>query len=522
MIERKIVIGLITSTEYLQKIRPIWDPMLIESSTARMLAGWAVSHFDKYNKAAGKEIESIFFKKVNEGLDKEIAEEIEEDILPDLSEESINEDFDLDYLVTETFQYFKSRQLIQLSTQIENLLEHGKGDFAERLEQAEQLRQEFIPIQAEQDNSIDLSQTSSLKAFKKAFTKAAEPLVTWPKQLGEFWNAQFVPGGFLSLLAPEKRGKTFWLLEIAIRAAKQGRKVAFFQAGDMNEAEQLRRIGVYLCKRSNLEKYCKEHYEPVRDCIRNQFDECDKKERECDFGIFSEKADIKEIRLIELEEIIEAYADEPKYRACYNCKDYDRKKLGVPWVRKIEKTQPITYIDVRKKVHEFFIQQNRNFKLVSYANGTLSVGIIETQLDKWQFQNGFIPELIIIDYADLLVPSIRAEFRHQQNQIWKELRRLSQTPRATILPLVVSPTQADAKAYKTYRLNLDNFSEDKRKFGHVTAMYGFNQDPLGREKALGLMRINEIVIREGEYSNTNEVTVLQNLRQGRPFKGSYF
>lgn len=522
MIERKIVIGLITSTEYLQKIRSVWDPMLIESSTARMLAGWAVKHFDKYNKAANKEIESVFFKKVKEGLDKEIAEEIEEDILPDLSEESIKEDFDLDYLISETFQYFKSRQLMQLSEQIENLLEHGKGEFEDRLKQAEQLRQEFIPIQVEQDESIDLSKHSALKDFKKAFTDATKPIVTWPKQLGEFWNAQFIPGGFLSLLAPEKRGKTFWLLEIAIRTARQDKKVAFFQAGDMNKSEQLRRIGVYLCQRSNQEKYCKEHYEPVRDCIKNQYNECDKEERECDFGIFEEKADIKEIRLIELEEMIEAFNDEPEYKACYNCKDYDRKKLGAPWLKKIKKAEPITYFDVRKKVHEFFIKRKRNFKLSTHANGTLSMSIIETILDRWQFEDGFIPHEIVIDYADLLVPSIRAEFRHQQNQIWKELRRLSQTPRGTIYPLVISPTQTDAKAYKTYRLQLDNFSEDKRKYGHVTAMYGLNQDPQGREKALGLMRINEIIIREGDYSNNNEVTVLQNLRQGRPFKGSYF
>ena len=69
---------------------------------------------------------------------------------------------------------------------------------------------------------------------------------------------------------------------------------------------------------------------------------------------------------------------------------------------------------------------------------------------------------------------------------------------------------------------MKNFSEDKRKYAHVTAMYGLNQDPQDREKKIGLMRINEIVVREGDFSNTKEVTVIQNLARGRPFLGSYY
>ena len=52
-------------------------------------------------------------------------------------------------------------------------------------------------------------------------------------------------------------------------------------------------------------------------------------------------------------------------------------------------------------------------------------------------------------------------------------------------------------------------------------MYGLNQSKDGREKQLGIMRINEIIIREGDFSDKNEVTVLQNLRKGRPFLQSY-
>ena len=69
---------------------------------------------------------------------------------------------------------------------------------------------------------------------------------------------------------------------------------------------------------------------------------------------------------------------------------------------------------------------------------------------------------------------------------------------------------------------MSNFSEDKRKLAHVTAQYGLNQDPQGREKKLGILRVNEIVVREGDYSNDREVHIHQDLAAGRPFLESFF
>ena len=86
----------------------------------------------------------------------------------------------------------------------------------------------------------------------------------------------------------------------------------------------------------------------------------------------------------------------------------------------------------------------------------------------------------------------------------------------------MTATQSDAASYEQYRLKMKNFSEDKRKYAHVSSMYGLNQDPKDREKEIGVMRINEIVIREGAFKNTNEVVVLQNLKRGRPYLGSFW
>lgn len=87
--------------------------------------------------------------------------------------------------------------------------------------------------------------------------------------------------------------------------------------------------------------------------------------------------------------------------------------------------------------------------------------------------------------------------------------------------MVITATQSDADSYDTDLLKLSNFSEDKRKYSHVTAMFGLNQDKDGREKKLGVLRLNELVIREGEFSSSNEIVVLQYLRGGRAYVGSF-
>ena len=511
-LERRIIIGLITSTEFLQQIHSVWNANLLESQMAKRLAGWCTDYFEKYHKAPGRNIEGIYLEKLKAGLPKDIAEEIEEDILPGLSEEYEQEQFNLSYLLDQTRVFLKERNLIHHAERIQELLDTGE------LLEAEKLALDYKPVVSGGGADIDLSNATVLQRVDKAFSEAAKPVVRFPGALGIFWNSQLVRGGFVALMASDKRGKSYWLLEIAIRGRKQGSQVAFFQAGDMTEGQQLKRICVYLTKRSDMKKYSGEMWQPVKDCVRNQLDVCDKECRECDFGVFENRTE-KEVReQITLTELKRLLKDNPDYHPCYNCEEYDHLPIGSGWIERVDTGEPLTVEEAKEAVEAFFIQNKRRFKLSTHANGTLTIKEIKALLDVWEREDGFVPDIIAIDYADLLVPESRTEFRHQVDEIWKGLRNLSQERHC----LVVTATQADAKSYEQNRLKVSNFSEDKRKNSHVTAMYGLNQDPQDREKQLGWMRINEIVIREGDFSNSNEVYVLQNLRRGRPFLGSFW
>lgn len=512
MIERKIIIGLIVNTEYIQQIRGVWDVQLLESQMARRLSTWCIEYFDKYNRAPGRDVEGIYYEKLKEGLQPGIAEEIEQEILPRLSEQHEREEFNLNYLLDQTHAYFNERHLKRHGDGILALV--GEGE----LLQAEKLACEYKMLTNNSGTDLDLSKDTTLQRVEKAFAEAAHPVVKYPRQLGEFWNTQMVRGAFVALMGSGKRGKTFWLLDIAMRACRQKAKVAFFQAGDMTENQQLKRVCTYLTRKSHLKKYSGKMYQPVRDCVYNQLNSCDKEERECDFGVF-EKRTAEELRKeITMNELVERYKENPDYKPCYNCADYKIKRLGTVWIEQVDSGAPLTVGEAREAVDAFFIKNKRRFKLSTHVNKTLSIEEINALLDIWEKQDDFVPDLIVIDYADILITKAKIEFRHQQDEIWRGMRSLSQKGHR----LVVTATQADTKSYEQNRLKITNFSEDRRKIDHVTAMYGLNRDTKDREKRLGLIIINELAIREGDFSNSNEVTVLQNLKRGQPFIGSFW
>jgi len=515
--ECRIATGLIVSKDYLDRISRIWDSSLLESPEIRMIANWCLDYYYKYNQAPDKNIESIYMERLQAGnLPKAEAQYIEE-LLATLSDEfGRDTQFNSAYLYDQTINYLKAQELKRYQEEAQALLDAGK------VSEAENLLQSFTPsIHTKEDAGLDLSTDEALERVERAFNSTAQQVLSYTGGLGHMWNDHLVRGGFVTLLAPEKRGKTHMLLEMGLRGIRQKANVAFFEAGDMTEDQLLRRICVYLAKRSDRERYCQERFIPVGDCVFNQLDTCVRGDRNCDHGIF-EDVDLSTFnsnynQFINLDTLQKKWEEYPEYAPCdsHSC----RERRGSVWIRKVAKNRPLTAKQAQKSLKQFFHKYRRRFKLATYPAGFLTVSEIRKCLENWERFDSFVPDIIAIDYADLLSSDDGKvnEFRHRQDHVWKSLRALSQEKHA----LVLTATQADADSYKRGRLSISNFSEDKRKLAHVTAQYGLNQDPKGREKKLGIMRINEIVVREGDFSADNEVCILQDLAAGRPFLESF-
>lgn len=516
-IERRIVVGFIVSTEYIQKLLPIWNQRYVEASPAGTIIRWCITYYEKYNQAPREAIQDIYFTESRKKTtDQKILEELGEVILPSLSAEFERSPkmFNLEYLLDQTLDYFRERRMELHQTEVDSLMSDNK------IEEAEELTRKFNsqPLLGKERFGVDLGSDENLEQIKKMFDRESYSVIECPGVFGRFINKTLIRGGFVSFLAPEKRGKSFWLLELAIRALHNNANVVFFQAGDMTEEQQLARICSYITRKTVTEEQEKVlyTYHPIRDCFLNQIGTCDKPEREGDESLFPEsEGDGVGYRLSSGDLNLRDHPVPDDYVPCRNCYE-GRIRYGTVFLEKRE-LEILTADEAVKEVRRFFSKYKKRFKLSTHLNNSLTPHRVRELLYMWEREDGFVPDVVVIDYADLLIQNSRDDFRHRVDAIWKDLRAISQEWHC----LVLTATQADAKSYEKDYITLSNFSEDKRKYSHVTAMYGLNQDKNGIEKRMKVMRINKLLSREEDYSSMDQVYVLQNLDIARAYLGSY-
>ena len=502
-IERRIITGMIVSDDYLMRISKVWNPDFARSGTVRLLAQWCLDFFAKYGKAPKKDIEGIFTTHMRNGLDEDSSADIK-DILDGLSDDYERDTFNAEYLLDETLAFFSKRNLETHTEQIQGAL--NTGDVVE----AERFAVSYNKIKALESTSTD---PFSREAVAAAFKQAGQPLMRFGKAFGSMLDGQCVRDGFIAFMGPEKRGKSQYLLEFAMRGLMFDCNVVFFQAGDMSEAQQVKRICTWIARKSTDEKYCGELLIPTIDCLNNQNDTCREADRQSSCGLFLGGT----FEDLPTEDLMEIYKDNNKYIPCKN--ESCPKRKGTYWYTYRPSVEPLMEHEAYRLIHKFRRRFRKQFKLVTYPNETLTTTEIRSLLDTWERTEMFVPDIIVIDYADILHADpdcSKYDFRNQENRKWQRLRRLSQERHC----LVVTATQSDADSYKRELLTMSNFSETKTKFAHVTAMYGLNQTP--REKSMGIMRINEIAVREGDFDSEHSVHVLQRLQIGRPYLSSFF
>ena len=301
------------------------------------------------------------------------------------------------------------------------------------------------------------------EAIKKALTGNLRTLFKLPGELGNLMNSQLYRGGLLALQAPEKSAKSYILQELIMRALKDKIKVAVFELGDMTEGDRLCRIGYYITKRP----FSREHQEEG----------------------------IKKCRIPELIE-------------------NDGERI----VKFREETHPILTAEAMIAAGKNWVMRcgKDSFRLSTHASDTTSIGDINTILETWRDIDDWVPDLIAIDYPDIAkVERHGMDTREAVNTRWKAMRRMAHEWNC----LVATVTQADANSYGKRKQSMGNFSEDKRKNSHVTAIYAINQTI--EERSQNIYRIGPLAVRGENIDVTKNVAILHCLDLGRPYITSY-
>jgi len=496
--EKQILTGLVVSDHYLRIVAPLYSPDLLEIGFAPIVAGWCLEYFDKYEEAPKQHIQDLFNTWAKTKPDPEQLRFVE-DFLATLSDEYEHaEKFNVQYLVDKTTEHFNLRKLENLAEDIKYCT--NKGDLAE----AKAVMDEYSSIEVETSDWIDPFDDE--EAIRSAFDEQATPLFTLPGKIGEIINEHLVRDSFITFIGVAKVGKTWFLKWLAEQAQRARCNVAVFQLGDMSEAAYVRRTHITLAQRSDKKKYCGEIKTPILDCELNQKDTCElHRKRLGTVGCYEDGEKL-------------TYEDAAGYVPCTECQ-YEPKSpfKGAVWYKIRPACSPLTWREALEqgKAYKKKIRA-KGFRLKTYENDSCSISDMRRQLDKWEREDGFVPDVIISDYMDITAPeSGQGDERFQENKKWKTGRKLSQNKHVCF----ISCTQADSLAMGEKSITRKNFTVDRRKWDHVTAAFSFNQTP--EEKKEGIMRVGTILVREGEFDEHYQVHVGQCLQIGKPYLFSY-
>lgn len=436
--DRRILIGMVVDPLLLGRLSHKWDHNLFADRWSNVIGGWCVTYYLKYGKAPCKDIRGLYESWAETANDVDSVKLVEQ-FLTSLNNEyeSLAKETNSEYLVDLASKHFDTIRL-------ERLLETIKADLVNgELDKAKNRVQTYGDVQLGHDAATDVLQ--DLDALQETFDRKRDPIVEYDGAIGQLLNPALERDAFVAFMGPHKRGKTWWLMDLAWRAMLQRRKVAFFQVGDLSRAQVLMR---FACRAE-----------------RHPFMSRDGWPLTIQFPL-----DIKIIpgaptAIVDLEQI--SFTDPLSLKnAVLAFKETEKRlKSKVPLL-----------------------------KLFCYPNSTISVKGIESVLQQYDRQ-GWTPDVIVIDYADILAPITKNLLPIEQiNETWKAMRALSQSRHC----LLVTASQTNANSFDARVLTRKNFSGNHLKFAHITAAFGLNQEEEEREK--GIMRINCLSAREFEYA----------------------
>jgi hypothetical protein len=455
--ERRILIAMIVDSVVLGRIASKYQSRMFKSKWANIIAKWCLNYYQKYEKAPMKHIEDLFEKWSVETKDKATINIVSK-FLESLSDEyeNLKTESNSNYIIDITGHYFNQ-------VNIENLIEKVESDIsAGKTEKAHKHLISYNKIEMGVGEGIDVLQDK--EAIREAFdTDRKETLIEFAGALDEFFKGSLEREGFIAFMGKKGVGKSFWLMTMAYQGMLQRRRVAMFEVGDMGKRQTMRRLMIRTAKQPRFPQdvyYPKKIYRDERKRIKRRF---------------------------EIKEFTKKLSWRKAHKAC------------------------------RKLMDKKIKSQDSYFKLSCHFNSTLSVDGIDSILQDWERQSNWIPDIIVIDYADILkMVYAHKEGRDCINETWKQLRALSQKRHC----LLITATQSDADSYNRGTLKMKNFSDDRRKIDSVTGMIGINQTE--SEKKRGIMRLNWISLRDDEFHSSHCVHVAGCLALANPAIKSCF
>jgi hypothetical protein len=428
--------------------RLCWDPHFLEKCTfiksymfetpeMRKVAEWVLEYYDISKKNIKGRLSELFIR-----FSKSKIPNVDLDILKRLIDNLIQPEIESgEYEIRSALEWGKFRYLEKTQKEFNQAVD------VKDTERAYSILANFKPVVRFSGQGIELS-----KDFEKAvegFNSQDHVLFRLPGALGDMLGA-IVASDFIGIVAPMKRGKSWWLIYFAVQAALRGKRTLYLNL-EMRDSDICRRVWQALLGIPKL-------------------------------------------------------SGRVKYKLPSYLKDYGYQ------MQEFEREFPeITEGYLRKELSR--LQSSSKFagiRIESRPPKSFTVSQLEEFVALLEKEDGCIPEVIIVDYADLMLSEYRGnDDRHKLNSIWENLRRLSLQFDCAI----ITASQSGRNTVKGDRdISGSDVSEDIRKLAHLTKMMTLNQSK--EEKEDGIMRVESEIQRDGA-ATYGQVVVLQALDIGQ-------
>jgi hypothetical protein len=450
---------------------------------------WTLDYFDKFGESPKQHIQSIFDIEKGKMDDAEI--EIIQTFLKTLNKNYVEDQgINDEYILDQTMSYFRKREVEIRVENAQKLIDIGKIDKAE---------EELFHMKKVVRLTSNWSNPFETANIHEVFDEQNKGVFRFPGALGDLLG-DLERGWLIAFLAPFKRGKTWLLQEAVVIGAILGLKCIFvsLEMKKKNINERIyKRITAY------GEEGKTDHAVPVFDCVKNQTGVCEKGIRTNHIGLYDGEGDLPE------------FSPDMDYRPCSVCKDNRKEQEDyelATWFEMMVKPE-FTAKNVNKKLKSFSRFYGDNIRVICYPRFSASVEDLERDLDMLEQTEGFIPDLIAADYADIFKPNSRGgggnEPRHGIDEIWKTLASMA----ARRMALLFSASQGNRGSIYKENMDQTDLAEWIGKLAHVDKFASVNQSL--EEKRKGIIRIGMLADRHKEFHEKDQCMLLQALALGQ-------
>jgi len=244
-LEKLIITSMIVSEKYMKEMIHVIELTLFKINYCRLIAGWCLDYYKKYNYPPHGNIQNIFDEwQENKNTDPELSKLVSSFLTHINGNYQRENKYNEQYAIDQSIKYFKQRKLQDLKSKIDELSKNGQED------EAEKLVFEYKKVRLSNQDCTDVF--SDVGVIDEVVNFEEEELFTFSGEFGKVIGPLY-RGDLIAFASPAKRGKTFWLIESAIQIARKGLTAAIFSF-EMSKNRVLLRIYQNICGETKKEK----------------------------------------------------------------------------------------------------------------------------------------------------------------------------------------------------------------------------------------------------------------------------